>query len=264
MYIRSFSKTWPEFESDIIVQQLVGQLPWGHNVVILNKLKDNGARLFYAHKTVENGWSRDVLLIQIENKLIEREGKSTTNFKQLMPKEESELAQQTLKDPYIFDFFTLHDDAVERDVENALVKHISAFLLELREGFAYLGQQVHIEVGGDNFYIDLLFYHTKLHRHVVIELKSGAFKPEHIGQLNFYLSAVDSQIKSDQDEPSIGLLLCKTRNTIVAEYSLRDTSKPIGISEYQLSRQLPQELEGILPTIKQIEDELKGSLEGKG
>lgn len=255
MYMRAFAVAWPDYA---IVQQLVGQLPWGHNLALISKLKDRDQRLQYAQKIQTHGWSRNVLVHQIENKLIEREGQAVTNFSQSLTAIEghSELAQQTLKDPYIFDFLSLGEDAKERDLEAALTKHISQFLLELGAGFAFVGKQVHLEVGGDDFYLDLLFYHLKLRCYVVVELKTGDFKPEHTGQLNFYLSAVDSQIKTEQDAPTIGLLLCKSRNKIVAEYALRDNSKPIGIAEYQLEHALPKDLEEQLPSIEQIEKEM--------
>ena len=212
--------------------------------------------MLYAAKAIEHGWSRNVLAHQIESRLLERQGKAVSNFAHSLPDPMSDLAQQTLKDPYLFDFLSLGEAARERDIEQALTRHISQFLLELGAGFAYVGQQVHLEVGGDDFYLDLLFYHLKLRCYVVIELKTGDFKPEHIGQLNFYLSAVDSQIKSDQDAPSIGLLLCKSRNKVVAEYALRDNSKPIGVAEYQLTQALPDDLEDKLPSIAQIEEEV--------
>ena len=255
MYMRAFAVAWPDYA---IVQQLVGQLPWGHNLALISKLKDREQRLQYAQKIQTHGWSRNVLMHQIENKLIEREGQAVTNFSQSLTAIEghSELAQQTLKDPYIFDFLSLGEDAKERNLEAALTKHISQFLLELGAGFAFVGKQVHLDVGGDDFYLDLLFYHLKLRCYVVIELKTGDFKPEHTGQLNFYLSAVDSQIKTEEDAPTIGLLLCKSRNKIVAEYALRDNSKPIGIAEYQLEHALPKDLEEQLPSIEQIEKEM--------
>ncbi len=198
---------------------------------------------------------------QIESKLIEREGQATTNFEQSLPATNSELAQQTLKDSYIFDFLSVGANAKERDIEQVLTQHISQFLLELGAGFAFVGKQVHLEVGGDDFYLDLLFYHLKLRCYIVVELKAGDFKPEHTGQLNFYLSAVDSQIKTEQDQPSIGLLLCKSRNKIVAEYALRDNSKPIGIAENQLAQALPADLEEQLPSIELIEKELQDDKE---
>lgn len=256
MYMRSFAEAWPDFASEPNVQQAVGQIPWGHNLLLLSKVKDRSQRLLYAAKAIEHGWSRNVLAHQIESRLLERQGKAVSNFTHSLPDPMSDLAQQTLKDPYLFDFLSLGEATRERDIEQALTRHISQFLLELGAGFAYVGQQVHLEVGGDDFYLNLLFYHLKLRCYVVIELKTGDFKPEHIGQLNFYLSAVDSQIKSDQDAASIGLLLCKSRNKVVAEYALRDNSKPIGVAEYQLTQALPDDLEDKLPSIAQIEEEV--------
>ena len=256
-YMRKFAKLWPEFgEEGAIVQQAAAQLPWFHICTVMDKVKEPQARLAYMQQACEHGWSRNVLVHQIESKLLERQGTATTNFQQSLPAAQSELALQTLKDPYIFDFLSLTAQAKERDIEQALTMHISQFLLELGAGFAFVGKQVHLEVGGDDFYLDLLFYHLKLRAYVVIELKTGDFKPEHTGQLNFYLSAVDSQIKGEQDNPSIGLLLCKSRNKIVAEYALRDNSKPIGVAEYQLAQPLPNELESNLPSIELIEKEL--------
>ncbi len=256
MYMRSFAQTWPDFLTDSIVQQAVGQIPWGHNLALLSKLKDKSQRIAYAKQTIENGWSRNVLVHQIESNLLERQGAAVTNFDSTLPDAKSELARQTLKDPYIFDFLNLGAEAKERDIEQALTQHISQFLLELGAGFAFVGKQVHLEVGGDDFYLDLLFYHITLRCYVVIELKTGDFKPEHTGQLNFYLSAVDSQMKQPQDAPTIGLLLCKSRNKIVAEYALRDNNKPIGIAEYKLAQALPADLDGKLPSIEMIEQTL--------
>jgi predicted nuclease of restriction endonuclease-like (RecB) superfamily len=260
MYMRAFAEAWPDEE---IVQQAVGQLPWGHNLVLLSKLKTAQLRLAYAQRAIEQGWSRNALNIHIETRLLEREGKAVTNFSARLPVSRSDLALQALKDPYVFDFLGIGQEAGEREIEAALVEHISRFLLELGAGFAYVGRQVPIEVGGDDFFIDLLFYHLKLHCYVVIELKAGAFKPEHAGQLSFYLTAVDAQLKSDQDASTIGLLLCKTKNRVVAEYALRDSNKPIGIAEYQLVESLPKELQTNLPTIEQIEQEL-GRYQEKG
>ncbi|MDM0113371.1 PDDEXK nuclease domain-containing protein [Variovorax sp. J22R133] len=253
MSMRAFAEAWP---SDAIVQQAVGQLPWGHNLVLLSKLKAPAQRLAYAQRAVEHGWSRSVLNIHIETRLLEREGKAVTNFSARLPSPGSDLAQQSLKDPYVFDFLGIGQEADERAIEEALVQHVSRFLLELGAGFAYVGRQVPLEVGGDDFFIDLLFYHLKLHCYVVVELKAGAFKPEHAGQLSFYLTAVDEQLKSALDTPTIGLLLCKTQNRVVAEYALRDSNKPIGVAEYQLVESLPAELRSSLPTIEQIEREL--------
>ncbi len=258
MYMRAFAEAWPE---TAIVQQAVGQLPWGHNLVLLTKLKDPQKRMKYAQRAIQHGWSRNVMNIHIETQLLEREGQATTNFESILPTQQSDLARDTLKDPYLFDFLGGGKEADEREIESAIVQHITQFLIELGAGFAYVGRQVHIEVGGDDFFIDLLFYHLKLRCYVVVELKAGAFKPEHTGQLNFYLSAVDSQVKSEHDGPTIGLLLCKTQNRVVAEYALRDSNKPIGVAEYQLINALPKELQTSLPSIEQIEREL-GSASG--
>jgi len=255
MYMRAFAQAWPEAQ---VVQQAVGQLPWGHNLVLLAKLKDAPSRLEYAQRAIQYGWSRNMLSIHIETKLIQREGKALTNFEAKLPAPQSDLAHEALKDPYLFDFLGLGKEANERAIESAIVQHITQFLIELGAGFAFVGRQVHIEVGDDDFFIDLLFYHLKLRCYVVIELKAGAFKPEHAGQLNFYLSAVDSQIKSEQDAPTIGLLLCRSKNRVVAEYALRDSNKPIGVAEYQLIESLPADLQTSLPSIEQIERELGG------
>lgn len=253
MYMRSFAEAWPDAE---IVQQAVGQLPWGHNLVLLTKLKTADLRLAYAQRAIEHGWSRNVLLIHIERSLLEREGQAVSNFAAQLPKPHSDLAHESLKDPYLFDFLGVGNEAGERALEAAIVKHITQFLIELGAGFAFVGRQVHLEVGGDDFFIDLLFYHLKLRCYVVIELKAGPFKPEHTGQLSFYLSAVDAQMKSEHDNPTIGLLLCKSKNKVVAEYALRDSNKPMGVAEYQLIETLPAELQTSLPSIEAIEQAL--------
>jgi predicted nuclease of restriction endonuclease-like (RecB) superfamily len=258
LYMRAFSENWPDFDHNPIVQQAVGQIPWGHNLVLLSKVKTKQQRLDYAGLVQQHGWSRNVLVHQIESRWLERQGNAATNFTQTLPAPQSELAQQTLKDPYIFDFLSLGLEAHERDIENALTQHISQFLLELGAGFAFVGKQVPLEIGGQDFYLDLLFYHLKLRCYLVIELKAGDFKPEHVGQLSFYLSAVDAHFKTEQDQPTIGLLLCKSRNKVVAEYTLRDNSKPIGVAEYQLAQSLPPNLEDNLPSIERIEQELQG------
>lgn len=250
MYMRAFAEAWPD---EVIVQQTVGQLPWGHNLVLLTKLKTAEQRLAYAQRAIKHGWSRNVLGIHIERRLLEREGKAVTNFDLRLPAPGSDLARESLKDPYLFDFLGVGDEAGERAIEDAIVKHITRFLLELGAGFAFVGRQVPLEVGGDDFFIDLLFFHLKLRCYVVVELKAGAFKPEHAGQLSFYLSAVDAQMKAEHDNPTIGLLLCKKKNKVVAEYALRDSSKPIGIAEYQLIESLPAELQTSLPSIEAIE-----------
>jgi predicted nuclease of restriction endonuclease-like (RecB) superfamily len=253
MYMRAFAESWPDAE---IVQQAVGQLPWGHNLVLLSKLKDASQRLAYAQATLEHNWSRNVLVMQIETGLLARQGKAVTNFEARLPKAQSDLARESLKDPYRFDFLNLTEEAQERAVESALVRHVTEFLLELGAGFAFVGRQVLLDVGGEDFFIDLLFYHLKLRCYVVIELKTGKFKPEHLGQLGFYLTAVDRQIKGEQDNASIGLLLCKSKNKVVAEYALSDKNQPMGIAEYKLQEALPAELETDLPSIEQIEQEL--------
>jgi len=258
MYMRAFAEAWPDGQ---IVQQAVGQLPWGHNLVLLSKLKNRGERLAYAQKTIDNNWSRNVLVMQIETRLLERQGKAVTNFEQRLPKPQSDLARESLKDPYRFDFLGLTDEAQEREIESALVQHVTRFLLELGTGFAFVGRQVLLDVGGDEFLIDLLFYHLKLRCYVVIELKGGKFKPEHLGQLGFYLTAVDRQVKAEQDNPTIGLLLCKSKNKVVAEYALGDKTQPMGIAEYKLLESLPEPLQTSLPTIEQIERELAGDNE---
>jgi predicted nuclease of restriction endonuclease-like (RecB) superfamily len=255
MYMRAFAEAWPDAE---IVQQAVGQLPWGHNLVLLTRLKDAQQRLAYAQSVIAHGWSRNLLNIHIETRLLERTGKAVTNFDASLPKAQSDLASESLKDPYRFDFLGITDEAQEREIEHALVKHVTDFLLELGAGFAFVGRQVLLDVGGDEFFIDLLFYHLKLRCYVVIELKGGKFKPEHLGQLGFYLTAVDRQVKSEHDNPTIGLLLCKSKNKIVAEYALGDKPQPMGVAEYKLLESLPAELQTSLPSIEQIERELAG------
>ena len=258
MYMRAFAEAWPDAA---IVQQAVGQLPWGHNLVLLSKLKNTELRMAYAQRAIEHGWSRNVLNIHIETRRLEREGQAVTNFELRLPQPHSDLAQESLKDPYRLDFLGLAKEANEREIETALVKHVTQFLLELGAGFAFVGRQVHLEVAGDDFFIDLLFYHLKLRCYVVIELKADKFKPEHTGQLGFYMSAVDAQIKHPDDAPTIGLLLCKSQNRVVAEYALRDIQKPIGVAEYQLVASLPETLQTNLPSIEQIERELEGHSE---
>lgn len=236
----------------------VSEIPWFHNVVLIGKVKDSAQRLWYAAKTLEHGWSRAVLTVQIESDLFGRKGKAITNFTKTLPNPQSDLAQQSLKDPYLFDFLTLHDDAVERDLERGLVEHIQKFLLELGAGFAFVGRQVSLSVGDDDDYIDLLFYHLKLRCFIVIDLKMRKFTPEDAGKMNYYLSAVDDLMKHPTDAPSMGLILCKTRDRVKAEYALRDIAKPIGVAEWQtrLVQSLPETLKGSLPSIEEIEAEL--------
>ncbi|MDQ3001215.1 MAG: PDDEXK nuclease domain-containing protein [Fibrobacterota bacterium] len=252
-YMRAFAEAWPD---EPFVQEVLAQLPWYHQLALLDKLPGPETRRWYAAKAMEHNWSRNVLVIQIEARLLERTGTAVTNFESSLPKPQSDLARESLKDPYRFDFLGLTDEAQEREIENALVKHVTEFLLELGAGFAFVGRQVLIDVGGDEFFIDLLFYHLKLRCYMVIEIKAGKFKPEHLGQLGFYLTAVDRQIKHPQDGPTIGLLLCKSKNKIVAEYALGDKAQPMGIAEYKLLESLPPELQTSLPSIEQIEREL--------
>lgn len=260
--LKYMKKLASEYSDNIIVQQVVAQISWSHNIILMDKIKDYNKRIWYIKKTIENGWSRNVLLNQLDIKLIERqaENSKTSNFKNTLPEPQSELAIQTLKDPYIFDFLTIADDAKERDIEKQLIKHITKFLLELGSGFAFVGNQYHIEVAGEDYYLDLLFYHIKLKCFVVIELKTGKFKPEFAGKVNFYLSAIDEELKSETDNPSIGIILCKDRNKLIAEYSLRDMTKPIGVTEYKILERIPEELKSSLPTVEELELELKHTL----
>ncbi len=250
----SFYAHDPEIAKQAVAQ--LSQIPWGHNIMIVAKCQSTQEALYYVENTIAHGWSRNVLTHQIESKLWEREGRSIANFAATLPKPQSDLAQQTLKDPYIFDFLTLDKDYNERDLERGLIAHITQFLLEMGAGFAYLGRQVALQVGDREFFLDLLFYHTHLHCYVVIELKTGDFEPEHAGKLNFYLKAVDEQLRRSGDQPTIGLLLCKQRDRLVAEWALSDVNKPIGISEYQITHDLPEEVRSSLPSIEQIESEL--------
>jgi predicted nuclease of restriction endonuclease-like (RecB) superfamily len=252
-YMRSFAEAWPE---EIIVQQAAAQIPWFHNCILLDKVKSREQRIWYIQKTVENGWSRNILAMQIETNLYQRQGGATTTFSRTLPSPQSDLAQQIVKDPYHLQFLTLDESVQERELEAALVSHIQAFLLELGVGFAFVGRQYQIEVGGEDFYIDLLFYHLKLRCYVVIELKTKEFRPEDTGQLNFYLSAVDNLLRHSDDQPTIGILLCRSKNQQVAEFALQDVNKPIGVASYLLRDSLPTELQASLPTIEQLELEV--------
>ncbi|MGF1583588.1 MAG: YhcG family protein [Gemmataceae bacterium] len=238
--------------------QPVAEIPWGHNLALIEKIKDPVQRLWYAQKTIENGWSRKVLVHQIESQLFERQGKAQTNFEKTLPSPQSDLAQEVVKDSYTFDFLMLAEDAKERELERGLLEHLKKFLIELGVGFAFVGSQYHLEVGDQDFYIDLLFYHCRLHCYVVIDLKIEAFKPEFAGKMNFYLSAVDDLLRDqDIDRPSIGLILCKEQNRVIVEYALRDTSKPMGVATYHTgAAELPKELQQSLPSVKQLEAEL--------
>jgi predicted nuclease of restriction endonuclease-like (RecB) superfamily len=233
-------------------------LPWFHNVILLEKVKDPHERLWYAQQACQHGWSRAILTVQIETDLYRRKGQAVTNFAATLPAPQSDLAQQTLKDPYLFDFLTLADEAHERDLESGLTAHIQKFLVELGVGFAFVGRQVSLQVDGEDFFIDLLFYHLKLRSFVIIDLKMKGFQPADAGQMNFYLSAVDNQMRHADDKPSIGLILCKSSNRIIAEYALRDVNKPIGVAEWQtrLVKSLPENLRASLPTIAELEAEL--------
>lgn len=253
-YMLGFALAWP----DSILQQVVAKLPWGHNLRLLDKLSDRNSRLWYAERALEHGWSRAVLELQIESRLMERQGKAVTNFAYTLPSPQSDLAAQTLKDPYNFDFLTLGDDAHERHLERGLVTHIREFLLEMGAGFAFVGSQYPLVVGGQEFFLDLLFYHLKLRCFVVLDLKMRAFEPEFAGKMNFYLSAVDDLLRHAGDAPTLGIILCKTKNDAIAEYALRDMNKPIGVAAHwtaELTRSLPDTLAGDLPTIEELEAE---------
>ena len=241
-----------------IVPQAVAQLPWGHNVLLLEKIKDSAARVWYAERAVAHGWSRSILDLQIGTRLHERQGKAVTNFATTLPPADSDLAQQALKDPYVFDFLTIAEDAHERETERALVAHVERFLIELGAGFAFVGRQVHFQVGDSDFYLDLLFYHLHLRCYVVVDLKAVPFRPEFAGQINFYCSVVDDRMRKPSDGPTIGLLLCKGKDRVVAEYALRDVHKPIGVADWEtrLVASLPEELKGSLPTVEELEREL--------
>jgi predicted nuclease of restriction endonuclease-like (RecB) superfamily len=243
--------------------ELVASLPWGHNIVLMQKVKEIDARLWYARAAVEHGWSRAVLTHQIETQLHYREGTTITNFAAALPAPQSDLAHQTLKDPYIFDFLTMDAGARERDLELGLLNHVQKFLVELGVGFAFVGRQYPLKVFGEEFFLDLLFYHLRLRCFMVVDLKMEAFKPEFAGKMNFYLSAVDDQLRHNDDQPSIGLLLCKERDRLIVEYALRDVKKPIGVAEWRtrLVESLPKKLQSSLPTVKQIEAELAVELQ---
>jgi predicted nuclease of restriction endonuclease-like (RecB) superfamily len=259
-YMRSFAEKCPEIKFG---QQAADQLAWFHIVLLLTKVKDAEKREWYAIRSIAQGWNRSTLEVQIKNNLYDRQGAALTNFDQHLATSQASLAAQVLKDPYHFDFLGLGDEAQEQDIEQALVRHITKFLMELGAGFAFMGRQVRLEVGGAEFFVDLLFYHTRLKCHVVVELKATEFRPEHTGQLNFYLSAIDAQMKADDDQPTIGLLLCKTKNRLVAEYALSGTNRPMGIAEYELVRALPEPLDRSLPSIEEIEAEFSRDLAGE-
>lgn len=251
-------------------QQLVNKfpqklflIPWGHHIQIFTKCKNVTEALFYINKTIENGWSRAVLLNMISGNLYQSQGKAITNFSKTLPDYDTEFVKQTLKDPYIFDFLNISENFKERELENALIDNIQKFLIELGNGFAFVGKQVEMKVGNQSFFIDLLFYHIKLKRYIVIELKSGDFEPEHAGKLNFYVTAVDKQLRDENDNATIGLIICKTKDDIIAEYSLTDLHKPLGISSYELRKILPENFKSSLPSIEDIENELNKNINTK-
>ena len=256
-FMRGLAEAYSDEE---IVKQAVSQIPWGHNIRIIQKIKDKEQREWYVQQTIQNGWSRNVLIHHIDSNLYQRQGQAVTNFERTLPEPQSDLAHQLLKDPYNFDFLSLEKGAHERELERGLIEHLKSFLLELGKGFAFVGSQYHLEIGDDDYYLDLLFYHLHLRAYVVIELKTGKFRPEDGGKMNFYLSAVDDILRHDRDEPSIGLILCRENNRIVVEYALRDTSKPIGVSTY-VTEALPKNLKGIMPTVEELEAELSTETE---
>ena len=251
-YMRAFADAWPD---PAIVQQVVAQLPWGHNLRLLDRLKSAEERTWYARQTIQNGWSRDVLVHQIDTDLLARQGSALTNFTQTLPSVQSELAQQIIKDPYNFEFLPMGAELRERDLERGPIAHPQSLILELGKGFAYVGTQYPLDVGGQDYYLDLLFYHLRLRCFVVVELKIDDFKPEYAGKMNFYLSAVDEQLRHADDQPSIGIILCKGRNEVIVEYALRDTAKPMGVSQYQVSAALPAQLANELPTLEELSGE---------
>ena len=248
---------YKEYSNDEFVQPIVAQIPWTHNIILIQKIKDKNIRFWYMEQTLQNGWSKDILSLMIKIEIHNRTGNLVSNFSQILPPLESDLVQQSFKDPYRFDFLTITEPFRERELENNLIKHMEKFLIELGSGFAFVGRQYKLEIGDYEFYIDLLFYHLKLRCFIVVELKKGKFKPEYSGQVNFYCSAIDGILAQKDDKPTIGLILCQEKNEIVAEYSLRNMTQPIGISEYQLTEVLPKEFESSLPTIEEIEQELK-------
>lgn len=253
-YMRAFATAYPDEE---FVQRVVALLPWGHQCTLLDQVKSAEERRWYIERAVEHGWSRPVLATQIETGLYHRSGKALTNFKGTLPPSQSDLVQEVLRDPYVFTFLTTNEETKERDLQSALLRHIQEFLLELGVGFTFVGSNYHLVVGDEDFYLDLLFYHIRLRCFVVIELKSGEFKPEYAGKMNFYLAAVDRQVKHETDNATIGLILCKTKNKVIAEYALANTTSPIGVASYRLTTSLPDFLKDQLPGIEELEEGLK-------
>ena len=266
-YMRTFYSSYAK------VQQAVGQMevppdyclniPWGHNVILINKVKNLNEREWYARRVVENGCSRSILEMWIETGLYHRQGKAPNNFQKALPSPYSDLAEQVIKDPYCFDFLTLVDEAHEKEIEDGLITHLQKFLLELGNGFAFVGRQVPLRVGNEDFYLDLLFYHIKLRCYFLIELKAVKFKPDFAGQINFYLSAIDDKLRQPQDNPTIGLILCRGKDNLIVEYALRNNSSPITVANFetQIAKALPDNLKGTLPTVEEIEAELGRSLQ---
>jgi predicted nuclease of restriction endonuclease-like (RecB) superfamily len=255
-YMRNWYLFWNDSNRPQVVDEIF-KIPWGHNREIITKLKETQEAIYYVKQTLHYGWSRAVLVHQIESRLYHREGKAITNFETKLPPPQSDLAKATLKDPYNFDFLSMSKKYNERELEDALIEHISHFLLELGSGFAFVGRQYQLVVGGDEFFVDLLFYHIRLKCYVVVELKTVKFKPEFAGQLNFYVSAINAELKEPNDNPTIGILICKSKNNTVVEYALNSIDNPIGVSEYELVSKLPTEFKSTLPTIEEIEAELK-------
>ncbi|MBE9110810.1 DUF1016 family protein [Nodosilinea sp. LEGE 07298] len=257
-YMRAFAEAYSE---EAIGQRSVGLLPWRHNIALITKLKEQQARLWYAHKAVENGWSRDILVMQIESDLFARLGGAVTNFERVLPAPQSDLAQQLVKDPYNFDFLTLAEEAQERDLERGLVDHIRDFLLELGMGFSFLGSQYPLVVSGKEYRLDILFYHVKLHCYVVVDLKMREFEPQHSGQMSFYVAAVDNLMRNELDAPTIGIILCRSKDKTIVEYALQGTQQPIGVSTFQTQGELPPDIQSSLPTVEQFELELNTAIE---
>ena len=256
-YMRAFATAWPDAA---IVQEVLAQIPWYHHLALLERCDTPPERLWYARQSALYGWSHNILKLQIEANAHERQGKAVNNFALTLPPADSDMAAQVFKDPYLFDFLGTADPRREREVEQALVDHIQRFLLELGAGFAFVGRQVHLEIGDDDFYVDLLFYHLKLRRYVVVELKAVPFDPGFVGKMNMYLSAVDDLLRQPDDKPAIGLLLCRSKKKLIVEYALRGFNRPIGVAEWEtrITKSLPKELKGSLPTVEEIEAELEG------
>lgn len=274
-YMKAFAEAYPDFiivqpvvaqlqehqnQQSIFVQPLVAQIPWAHHIVLLNKVPSKQLREFYIKKTAENGWSKSVLAAQIESQLHMRQGNAITNFAHTLPAAQSDLARETLKNPYLFDFLSIGEEMQERELEKALIQHIKKFMLELGRGFAYVGNQYNLNVEGDDFFLDLLFYNYHMHCFVVFELKVGEFKPEFAGKLNFYINTINDQIKGKEDKPTIGVLLCKTPNETVVKYSLQGIDTPMGVAAYEFTNALPKQLKGEMPTIEELEQEIENEL----